>query len=80
MAREERTAEAASLFRARSCDAWRVHIQTASSSRSLPLLLLAVGKNQRPEVDSIFVQTACGKQDKVSCEIMLLLKPPEPAS
>lgn len=78
MTREERTAEAASLFRARSCDAWRV--QTASSSRSLPLLLLAVGKNQRPEVDSIFVQTACGKQDKVSCEIMLLLKPPEPAS
>lgn len=80
MAREERTAKATSQFRARRCDVWRLHIQTASSLRSLLLLLLAVGKNQRPEVDSIFVQTACGKQNKVSCENMLLLKPLEPAS
>lgn len=80
MAREEKTAKAAFQIRARSCDVWKLRIQAASSLRSLPLLLLAVGKNQRPEVGSIFVQTACGKQNKVSCENILLLKPPEPAS
>lgn len=74
---EER--KATSLSHARSCDIWRLHTQTASSSRKPAAASPNCGKKSEAISWLYFCPNNLWKEKRVSCENTVLLKPSEPA-